>query len=163
MGSKYYSSRYFADIPPRPLHGRIQGASVRSERIVNRRGRATPPSVWLPRNRRITAGPFAGSLYDPRVTPYVQGIVDAIFFPSVRYVSICKSPQSGLSTMLDSIMAWTAEFRPGPWLVVYPDQLTARLNAKRRIRPMFEQSPGLRRLLTGDPDDLTSLELHLIT
>ena len=143
---------------------RIYFRSVRAERVINRRGKAVRPSRWVPRNRYLTKGPFAGSPWNPQVTPYVAPCMDAAtMYPFVREIVVCKSPQTGYSTFVDSLMAWTAEFKPGPWLVVYPDRDTARKNANERIAPMFQNSPGLKRLLTDNPDDITSQKIALRT
>ncbi len=134
-----------------------------AERIVNKRGRYARPSIWVPRNRHVMTGPFAGNLWNPKVTPYVSPVMDVAALPYIREVNVCKSPQTGFSTFLDSMMAWTSKYKPGPWLVVYPDRDTAKKNCRDRIKPMFQKSPALKPLLTSDPDDMTTLKLVLKT
>lgn len=47
-------------------------------------------------------------------------------------------------------------------MYVFPDELTARENAKDRIIPMIEASPRLRQYMTGYGDDASSLRINLL-
>ena len=47
-------------------------------------------------------------------------------------------------------------------MYVYPDEITARENARDRIIPMIEASPRLRTYMTGVADDAASQRINLI-
>ncbi|SDO95422.1 terminase gpA endonuclease subunit [Desulforhopalus singaporensis] len=106
---------------------------------------------------------MAGSLMKMEVTPHVVGQLDAADRPFVRCVVVCAGPQSAKSTMVDSYMGYRMDRAPGPALSVYPDKLTAEKNCRKRIHTMIDMSPRLRRLKTGNRDDITNLSVKLST
>ncbi len=94
-------------------------------------------------------------------TPYLVGIMDAAGTPGVETVIICKSPQTGGSESGHNIVGWCIDRSPGPVLYVFPDEITARENARDRIIPMITGSPRLREYMTGASDDASSLRINL--
>ncbi len=142
---------------------RVRFRPSRPERSAMRKRKPVPPSVWAERHRVVTNGPMAGSRWSNEVTPYLAGIMDASFLPGVQTIVVCKSPQVGGSTALDTCLGYVADRCPGPALIVYPDRNTARENATDRIQPMFRQSRQLSRLMTGADEDVTAQRIKLRT
>ena len=130
------------------------------ERAVLRRRKPIPVSLWAERHRVIHTssrpGPWRNS-----VAPYLAGIMDASFLPGVRTVTLMKSPQTGGTEAVHNCVGYAVDRQPGPVLYVYPDEVTARENARDRILPMLQDSPRLRELLSPDPDDASSLRIAL--
>lgn len=132
------------------------------ERRAYHKRKPMPVSEWCAKHRVVTMSSLPGP-WKNSVARYLSGIMDASFFPSVRDVSICKSPQTGGSEAINNCIAYAADRSPGPALYVYPDELTARENCQDRITPMFTNSPRLRSLLSGRDDDSGALKLKLST
>ncbi len=145
-------------IGDRPLRFRFSHA----ERKVFRKRKAMLVSEWCERHRVVTMSALPGP-WKNKVAPYLSGIMDASFFPSVREISLCKSPQTGGSEAINNCIAYAADRAPGPTLYVYPDELTARENCQDRITPMFTSSPRLRDLMSGRDDDSGALKLRLVS
>jgi Bacteriophage tail assembly protein len=95
------------------------------------------------------------------VTPYLAGIMDASFFPSVQTIILCKAPQVGGSENVNNCIGYAIDRDPGPVMVIYPDELTARENNHDRIQPMIKSSPRLRSYMTGSDDDAGMLRINL--
>lgn len=130
------------------------------ERKVYRKRKAIPVSQWCERHRVVTLSSLPGP-WKNEVAPFLAGIMDASFFPSVRDISLCKSPQTGGSEAVNNCIAYAADRAPGPTLYVYPDELTARENCQDRITPMFTSSHHLRELMSGRDDDAGALKIKL--
>lgn len=133
------------------------------EKRVFRKSKPMAPSVWAPKYRTVTYGPLEGSRWDNNFMPHMRGIMDASFYPSVRYIGNCKAPQTGSSAGNETMMGYIADQRPGPIFVVYPDRDTTSKRSTDYLQPMFAKSPRLRRLLTGVADDMSSLRIKLQT
>lgn len=121
------------------------------------------PSEWAPKNRKVTYGPLKGSSWDNDFMPHMRGVMDASFFPSVRVIGNCKSPQGGSSAGAETIISYVADNCPGDALIVYPDKITAAKRSTDYLQPVFTESPRLRGLLTGSDDDMASLRIKLRT
>ncbi|UIJ38504.1 phage terminase large subunit family protein [Desulfobaculum bizertense] len=130
------------------------------ERKVFRRRKPIPVSEWAERHRVVHQSSIPGRWHND-VTPYMTGIMDASFFPSVETIIICKTPQTGGSEAIHNCVAYAIDRAPGPAMYVFPDRITAKENAQDRIAPMLEASPRLRTYLTGQADDTSSLRLNL--
>ncbi len=133
------------------------------ERRFFRRRKVVPPSSWAPGNRVVTYGPLQGSRWDNSFMPHMRGIMDASFFPSVRYIGNCKAPQTGSSAGAETMLGYIADMQPGPALITYPDRDTSSKRSTDYLQPMFTKSPRLRAMLTGTSDDLASLRIKLQT
>ena len=64
------------------------------ERKVFRKNKRIPVSRWCEQYRYVTMSVLPGK-WKNDVTPYLAGIMDASFFPSVQTIIVCKSPQVG--------------------------------------------------------------------
>ena len=133
-----------------------------AERKVLKKKKRVPPSIWVPKNRVITYGPFAGQLWRADLTPYLSGIMDAMAFASVQEFYLVKGVQTGGSEAVHSFAGWSIEFLKVPILYVYPAQKIAKENSQDRIRPMIEKSPVLSQYFTGDEDDRTNYRINLL-
>ena len=130
------------------------------ERKIFRKRKRIPVSVWCERFRVVTMSVLPGK-WKNEVTPYLSGIMDASFFPTVRTVIICKAPQVGGTEAVLNCIGYAIDRDPGPVLCIYPDELTARENNQDRIQPMIKASPRLRMYMTGLSDDSSLLKISL--
>jgi phage terminase large subunit GpA-like protein len=140
--------------------GRWRFSFSRAERAVLRRRAPMPVSQWAEKYRVVQQSSIPGRWHNS-VTPYMTGIMDASFHEAVRTVIICKCPQSGGTEGIHNCIGYAIDRSPGPVMYVYPDEVTARENAKDRILPMIEASPRLSSYLTGSADDRSSLRINL--
>ncbi len=130
------------------------------ERKVFRKRKKIPVSRWAEQHRYVTMSVLPGK-WKNDVTPYLAGIMDASFFPSVRTIIICKAPQVGGTEAILNCLGYAIDRDPGPALCVYPDEMTARENNQDRIQPMIKQSPTLRGYMTGIGDDNSMSKISL--
>ena len=130
------------------------------ERKIMRRRKPIPVSQWAERHRIVEMSSIPGK-WKNLFTPYLAGIMDAAGSPGVETTIICKSPQTGGSEAGHNFVGWCADRSPGPVMYVFPDEITARENAKDRIIPMLKASPRLRDYMTGVGDDASSLRINL--
>src|SRR5574343_453621 len=130
------------------------------ERKVFRRHRKIPVSRWAERYRVVTMSVLPGR-WKNEITPYLAGIMDASYFPSVQTVIICKAPQVGGTESVLNCIGYAIDRDPGPVLCIYPDEITARENNQDRIQPMISHSPRLRGYMTGLSDDSSLLRISL--
>lgn len=140
--------------------GSISIRFAKGEKKVLRRRRPVPVSQWAERHRVVEMSSIPGK-WKNIFTPYLVGIMDAAGTPGVETVIICKSPQTGGSESGHNLVGWCIDRSPGPVMYVFPDEITARENAKDRIIPMIETSPRLREYMTGYGDDASSLRINL--
>ena len=117
-------------------------------------------SDWCERHRVVTMSSVTGP-WKNRVTPYLAGIMDASFYPSVEEIDICAAPQTGKSECINNCIGYCIDRRPGSVLYVYPDEMTARENSQDRIIPMITSSRRLCTYLTGYVTDTNSLRINL--
>lgn len=130
------------------------------ERNVCRSLELIPVSRWCEKYRTVTMSVLPGR-WKNRVTPYLAGIMDASWFPTVQTVILCKAPQVGGTEAILNCLAYAVDRDPGPVLCIYPDEQTARENNQDRIQPMLRDSPRLRSYLTGLDDDSSLLRINL--
>lgn len=146
-------------------HAQSGGAAIRfrfskGERKIMRRRKPIPVSQWAERHRILEMSSIPGK-WKNLFTPYLVGIMDAAGTPGVETVIICKSPQTGGSEAGHNLVGWCIDRSPGPVMYVFPDEITARENAKDRIIPMITGSSRLREYMTGTGDDASSLRVNL--
>lgn len=133
----------------------------RGERKIFRKRKPVTVSVWAERHRVLEMSSIPGK-WQNIFTPYLKGIMDAAGTAGIETVIICKSPQTGGSEAGHNLVGWCIDRNPGPVMYVYPDEVTARENARDRIIPMIQASPRLRGYMTGLGDDASSLRVSLI-
>lgn len=121
-----------------------------------RHGRSIPP-----RSREAIP-------YDPDLTPYASGILDAatqwtIHGDRISQISIMAPEQVSKTETLLQLLAWMIANRPGETLIVYPNKQVARDHNTKRITPMIEKNPQLAAHMTGRARDTKSLAIVLDT
>lgn len=131
-----------------------------AERRIFRKHKKIPTSQWAEMYRYVTMSVLPGR-WRNEVTPHLAGIMDASFFPSVQTIILCKAPQVGGSECVNNCVGYAIDRDPGPVLMIYPDELTARENNQDRIQPMIKSSPRLRAYMTGSEDDAAMLRINL--
>ena len=133
----------------------------KSELKIYLKHKRIPVSAWCERFRNLTMSVLPGK-WRNSVTPYLAGVMDASFFPSVRTIIICKAPQVGGTEAVLNCVGYAIDRDPGPVLCIYPDELTARENNQDRIQPMIKSSPRLRSYMTSSDDDSSILRISLV-
>lgn len=133
----------------------------KAERRIFRYKKPIKISAWAEQHRVLQGGSIPGR-WQNLFTPYLTGIMDAAASPGIETVIICKSPQTGGSEAGHNLVGWCIDYNPGAVMYVYPDEKTARDNARDRIIPMLTNSPRLRSYLTGKEDDLSASRISLI-
>lgn len=118
-------------------------------------------SEWVEKYRVAPADSPVPGPWRNATTPYLVGIMDAIMRPHVQEAAICAPPQTGKTDLALNIAGYTTDRVPGNWLIVYPDEKTAGDLSRDRVQPMFQESPRLRKYLTGAVDDMSAHRLTL--
>lgn len=131
-----------------------------AERLVLRKRKPETPSHWAERHRVLRLSSIPGK-WRHIFTPYLAPLMDALRFPGVEMGILCKAPQTAGSEAGLNIIGHAADHLPGPTMVVYPDRDTAKEIAKDRLLPMFEDSPRLRKHLSGAVGDESSIRINL--
>ena len=132
----------------------------RAAKRILRKKKPILPSAWAERYRVVTEGDIPGP-WQNIVTPWLIEIMDAVDYPSILTVIICKCVQSGGSESVHNAVAYCTDRKSGPVLYVYPSRDAARKQLKKRILAMFKASPYLKRYLTGRDNDENNLEIRL--
>ena len=132
----------------------------RGERRVLTYAPPMPVSRWAERYRVVETGAIRGK-WKNLFTPYLVGIMDVMGMPFVQRGSLCKSPQTGGSESGHNIVGYCVDRMPGDVMYVFPDELTARENARDRIIPMITGTPRLASYMTGSDDDASALRIKL--
>lgn len=127
---------------------------------VLRKKKPVAASGWAERCRVVTMSSVPGP-WKNRTAPYLAGIMDASFYPSVEEIAFCAAPQTGKSECINNCIGYCIDRRPGSVLYVYPDEMTARENSQDRIIPMITSSRQLRSYMTGYVADANSLRINL--
>ncbi|MCX4310286.1 MAG: phage terminase large subunit family protein [Desulfovibrio sp.] len=140
--------------------GAIKFSFSKGERKIMRRRKPIRISEWAERFRILEMSSIPGK-WKNLFTPYLAGIMDAAGTPGIETVIICKSPQTGGSESGHNLVGWCIDRSPGPVMYVFPDEITARENARDRIIPMITSSPRLADYMTGYGDDVSSLRINL--
>ena len=115
---------------------------------------------WAEREIYLSAKQATGfpGRYKSSLTPYVQGVLDALQDRAVRKVTVEKGAQTGLTLTGYVWAAWTVAESPAPTLFMYPSENLARSASETRFMPMVEDSPALREKMPEDKDDWTKLQ-----
>ena len=133
----------------------------KSERKVFLKRKAILISEWAERHRVLEMSSIPGK-WKNIFTPYLQGIMDTAGTQGIETIIICKTPQCGGSEASHNIVGYCVDRSSGPVMYVFPDEITARENAKDRIIPMIKASPRLSEYLTSYENDLSSLRINFL-
>ncbi len=140
--------------------GSIRFTFSSGEKKVLRRRKSIAVSEWAERHRIVEMSSIPGK-WKNLFTPYLVGIMDAAGTPGIETVIVCKSPQTGGSEAGHNLVGWCIDRCPGPVMYVFPDEITARENARDRIIPMIANSPRLKEYMSSSVDDTSSLRINL--
>lgn len=107
---------------------------------------------WIERDLYLPAGVSAlpGKV---RLWPYQRGIADAISDPEIERVTLVKSVRVGLSTLLTATVANFVSNEPSPILLLLPTEADCRDYVVSDLEPIFEASPSVAGLLSGEADE----------
>jgi hypothetical protein len=81
------------------------------ERRVFRRRKKIAPSAWAEKNRHIEDGRPSGP-WKNSTAPWLSGIMDGSFHPSVEEIAVCKIPQAGVTEALLSVIGYVIDRDP---------------------------------------------------
>lgn len=74
---------------------------------------------------------------------YLIGFQDAFNEPLVKRITIIKSGQTGFTQAMLNQIGWAITNAPGPMLVLYPIEGSAKKFVKRKFDPMIRDTPSL--------------------
>lgn len=131
-----------------------------SVRRMLRKHKKIPVSQWAEMYRHVTMSVMPGR-WKNETTPYLVGIMDASFYPSVCKTIINKAPQVGGTEAILNCLGYAIDRDPGPALIIYPDELIAKENNLDRIQPMIKSSPKLKSYMTISDDDVGMIRIRL--
>ena len=115
---------------------------------------------WSARHRVITDGPSRGR-WTNEMTPYAIKPMECWTIPSVRTIVLCFAPQTGKTNVAFNCLSFAADQDPGAAMYIMPDEKVTRRIARRRIIPLFRNTPRLAGLLSDRDADTTSLSIRL--
>ena len=133
---------------------------------------APPPDIceWAKNNVYISARVTRRQgFYDAGFTAYIREVLRSIVDPHVREVALQFGAQVGKSQSLNVALAYLWRWYPGPTMFVQPTDIDVQAYGNKRLKPMLEDSPGLRylipadrkRLFRGDEYTLTTCNVFL--
>lgn len=118
------------------------------------------PSQWAEQKRVLTNAAIRGP-YQNDMVPTLVPIMDAAADPDVETVVLCKSAQIGGTDAMLNILGYYIDQDPSSIMLVLADEDTAiQEMSRRRVQPMFHESPELQHL--PDSDQWTKRELGFI-
>jgi phage terminase large subunit GpA-like protein len=144
-----------------PQGGTARIKFSRQEKRVLRKRQKIAPSLWAEKHRYLPRDAAVPGRWKNSTVPYAPAIMDAAFYPSVQEIVLCFAPQGAKTEIVYTCMGYTADRKPGNWLVVFPNEIDAKDNAGDRITPMFNDSPRLKSYRTGYADDETGIKITL--
>jgi phage terminase large subunit GpA-like protein len=118
------------------------------------------PSEWAQGERYVAVSPMPGP-YDGDVTPYLRGLLDLFGLEMVRELFLAGGSQSAKSDLMHTCWGYVAVHDPGPALLVMQDRDTGAEMVADRLDPMINHTPSLRKLRTGNQDDISSRRIRL--
>ena len=83
-----------------------------------------------------------------RTLPYQREILDAFTEPGVETIAIMKSARIGWTKCLGVVVQFFSHQDPCPVMIVQPVKEDAEGYSKEEIKPLFEDTPVLRGLIT---------------
>lgn len=106
-------------------------------------------SEWADTERYLSAEDSKKALLgDPKWShegfEYLKGFQDAFNDPLIRRISVMKSGQTGFTQGMLNMIGWSINHAPGPMLVLYPIEGSAKKFVKRKLDPMIRDTPSLR-------------------
>ena len=131
-----------------------------AEREVFRKKEDLTVSQWAEAKRWVTMGAHVGP-WRNEISPHLAFIMDTFDLPHVREGVICGSPQTGKTEAPYNLLGKAMAYDPSTMMIIMPSQGKARTVAEDRLIPMIRQSPGLRHLVSDNPDDTAKQRVKL--
>lgn len=104
------------------------------------------PSAWAQKHLVVADGPRAGTLWDPKLTPQMVPILDALAPGSPwNKVAVRKSAQVGATNIGIAWMGTIIAMSPARAMVIFPTVTAVQDYSREKLSPTIEQSPELRR------------------
>lgn len=116
---------------------------------------------WMKRNVIVPEGPMKGSRYDPELSPYFPPLWDILLAPSVREMFVAAGPQIGKTLFGQGFLARRGVERPGPRQIALPDETLVGNWFKKKLIPLFKDSPQLRRYIGKERNSVVTAEISL--
>ena len=116
---------------------------------------------WARHTFRLVSGPFKGQLWNPDVTPYARGIMDAFDRKHVRKIFEIAPSQTGKSTIALICFLYMLSRRADNFGIGLPDIEAVRKYFTGRMHSYFSKVQDLRRLLAPGSDPLTNYTVSL--
>ncbi len=120
-----------------------------------------PTGEWAKKHVKVPEGPAKGAAYNPDLAPYFPPLWDLLFDPHLRTLYIVAGPQIGKTLFGQIFLARRAVEYPGPMQVWLPDEDLSEEWFDKKIIPLFEGSPSLRRKLSNDRYAIGKTEITL--
>lgn len=123
---------------------------------------AITADVWAERYRVLgldessVPGPYSLSL-----TPFARDILLDLSDDQHQMVGVMAGAQVCKSETGRNWLAWTQDIDPGPAMIVFPSEPSAKETIDERIIPMFRNTPRLGALLTGRAWDVKAKQVKL--
>ena len=112
------------------------------------------------RYRIVTDGPHQGR-WRHDLAPHTVKIMDTYGLPWVREIWYCASEQSGKTATMLNCLHWAADCDPGDIFYMMPTEQTANKITGKKLKPLVQQSPRLKKYLTSRQDDITLSGIRL--
>ncbi len=149
------------DMPADELKQRLSVRFSRPEKRRLKKRKMIPPSVWAERHIEVPKDSDRPGKYRNRTTPYLAGIMDASFFPSVQEIICCAPPQTGKTLVSLNCIMYATDRKPGNVYLVFQDEKTAKDINTDKLQPILLNSPRMRSYLTPYRDDLAATKIKL--
>ena len=104
-------------------------------------------SEWADKYRRLsTENSAEPGRWKTSRTPYLKEIMDAFTDPAIHRIAVAASSQVGKTEMEMNMVGYVIDNDPGPMMFIMPNiKPNAEEFSKRRLSPMFRDTPNLRR------------------
>lgn len=86
------------------------------------------------------------------LSPYQRGIMDAVTDPNVEIITFMKSSQVGATEIINNVLGYFIHRQPGPILVIQPNIHMGQVWSIDRLKPMLDETPVLKELVSGRRD-----------
>ena len=116
---------------------------------------------WMEDNVVVPEGPMKGSYYDPRLSPYFPPLWDLFMQAWVREMAVVAGPQIGKTLFGQGFLARRGVERPGPRQIALPDEDLTEDWFGKKIIPLFENSPKLKRYIASERNAVVKTEIAL--
>ncbi|MGL5513275.1 MAG: terminase gpA endonuclease subunit, partial [Sporomusa sp.] len=102
-------------------------------------------SQWADKNRilDIRTSSMPG-LWKTSFVPYAKEPMDTFTDPEIEHIILCFGSQASKTEIILNMIGYAADKDPGPMLVVYPEDDTAKFVGENRIEPMILSVPALK-------------------